>query len=133
MIRFKVMSPGSPSDLWQFELYIVGDNRRSELAQENLRGICKDYLRGHCHVDVFDIKKHPELCVKKNICGSPYLIRKYPLPEKRMIGDLSSTDKVLEGFDIDLPGVKIDDKKAYLEGLEKQSLNFVKSHERRQR
>lgn len=127
------MARGQSPDTWQIELYIIGDSRRSALALENLRGICKDYLHGHCHIDVFDIKKHPELTVKKQISAVPYLIRKHPSPEKRMVGDLSSTDKVLEGLELGRKKEKADDKKVYLKGLEKQGLNFKQQHESRQR
>ena len=77
------MGPGSSSDIWQFELYIIEDNRRSELAMENLKGICNDYLYCHCHVDVFDIKKHPELAMKKQITAAPVPIRNTRYPKKR--------------------------------------------------
>lgn len=126
------MEPDSTSEIWQFELYIIGDNRRSALAMDNLQGICNDYLCGQCHVDVFDIKEHPELAAKKQITAGPILVKKYPLPEKTLVGDLSFTDKVLEGLDIG-QAKKPDIGNMYRDGLDKQGLYFKLHHELHQR
>jgi circadian clock protein KaiB len=122
------MMPDTQTDNWKFELYVIGDNRRSALAMENLRGICKDHLHGHCRVDVFDVKEHPELLAEKKICVTPVLVKKYPLPERMLIGDLSFTKKVLEGLDIDQPVAKPAGENAYGEGLRKQGLSLKWHH-----
>lgn len=114
--------------MWQFELYIAGDNRRSAIAVENLRDICCDYLQGQCHVDVFDIKKQPELTVTKQITVAPYLIKKYPLPQRKLIGDLSDREKVLEGLNLNLSVKMSDDGKTSREYLKKEY--FKLQHER---
>jgi circadian clock protein KaiB len=123
-----LMTPDNLADTWKFELYIIGDNRRSTLAMENLRGICKDHLEGHCRVDVFDVKEHPELLIEKKICVAPVLIKKYPLPERTLVGDLSATKKVLDGLDLEKPGAKPAGETAYREGLRKQGLTFKWHH-----
>jgi circadian clock protein KaiB len=122
------MTPESLADTWKFELYVIGDNRRSTLAMENLRGICKEHLNGHCRVDVFDVKEHPEILVEKQISVAPTLVKKYPLPERTLVGDLSATKKVLEGLDLDEPGTKPAGGNGYREGLSKQGLSFKWHH-----
>jgi circadian clock protein KaiB len=122
------MTPDSQTDAWKFELYVIGDNRRSALAMENLRGICKDHLHGHCRVDVFDVKEHPELLAEKKICVAPTLVKKYPLPEKTLVGDLSVTNKVLEGLDLQRPDLKLARENGYRDGLSKQGLSFKWHH-----
>jgi circadian clock protein KaiB len=122
------MVPDSLTDTWKFELYVIGDHRRSALARENLRGICKDHLHGHCRIDVYDVKEHPELLAEKKICVAPVLIKKYPLPERMLVGDLSITKKVLESLDIDQPVAKPAGENGYGEGLRKQGLSLKWHH-----
>ncbi|MGA9141778.1 MAG: circadian clock KaiB family protein [Methanocella sp.] len=121
------MYQGHPSDTWKFEFYFISDNRRSELAMDNLRGICHDYLDGHYHVDMFDLKKRPEIMAEKKLCVAPTLIKKYPLPERMLVGDLSMTDRVLESLDICRPN-RHTVGNAYRDGLNKQGLSFKHGH-----
>jgi circadian clock protein KaiB len=116
-------------DDWKFELYIIGDNRRSALAVENLRDLCREHLDGRCHVDVYDVKEQPQLLSERKICVAPTLIRKYPLPERTLVGDLSITKNVLEGLGIATPDARGADMKAYATGLHKQNLGFKWHHE----
>jgi circadian clock protein KaiB len=127
------MPPASMTDTWKFELYVISDNQRSALAMQNLRGICKEHLHGHCQVDVFDIKEHPELMAEKRLCVAPTLIKKYPLPEKMLVGDLSYTNKVLEGLDLARTGTKPGSENVYGAGLSKQGLTFKWHHEQSRR
>lgn len=122
------MTPDSTTDNWKFELYVIGDNRRSTLAIENLRGICKNHLNGHCRVDVIDVKEHPELLVEKQISVAPTLVKKYPLPERTLVGDLSVTKKVLEGLDLNKPDVKYVRDNGYSKGLSNQGLSLKWHH-----
>lgn len=117
----------SPREAWKFELYIIGDNRRSVLALDNLQEICKDYLGSHYRVDVIDLKKHPEIMAQKKIFVAPTLIRKYPAPERMLVGDLSKTDSVLQGLDIVCPPVQ-PFRDTYCYGLSKQGLSSKWGH-----
>lgn len=121
------MSPDRFKDTWDFEIYIIGDHRRSILAMENLRDICTDYLGGNCHVDVIDLRDHPEKMAEKKICVAPTLIRKYPKPEKMLVGDLSRIDKVLHGLDLDISASKTVPE-TYRDGLIRQGLSFKWNH-----
>lgn len=120
LYRDHIMEKCGRKATWKFELYIAGDNRRSMLATENLQAICKDHLGGRCRVDVIDIKQHPELMAEKRICVTPTLIKKYPLPERMLVGDLSLTDRVLEGIDLHRPYTGHGPAGQYAEGLHKQ-------------
>jgi circadian clock protein KaiB len=80
------------------KLYISGMTLRSTLAVENIRRICQDYLPGRCDLEIIDIFKHPALAKEANVIAAPTLIKKYPLPVHRLIGDLSNTEKVLIGL-----------------------------------
>jgi len=122
------MAPDCQADTWKFELYIVGDSRRSMLAIDNLRGICREHLGGQCRVDVYDVKEHPELISERKLCIAPTLVKKYPLPEKMLVGDLSMTKKVLEGLNIE-PSTKAPvGEGGYSEGLRKQNQTFKLQH-----
>jgi circadian clock protein KaiB len=121
------MHQDRPADTWRFEFYVISDNRRSELAMVNLRGICHDYLDGHCHVDVFDLRKSPEMMAEKKLCVAPTLIKKFPLPERMLVGDLSLTDRVLESLDISRPN-HLPVGNAYRDGLNKQGLSSLQRH-----
>jgi circadian clock protein KaiB len=88
------------SKKWELRLYIAGETPRSRLAIENLKTICYEHLTGLCHVEVIDLKKHPELAMSKQITAIPTLIKELPLPVRTIIGDLSQTEKVLVGLDI---------------------------------
>jgi circadian clock protein KaiB len=79
-------------------MYIIGDNRRSALAVENLQDICNNYLHKDFCIDIFDIKENPELMAENKIAVAPTVIKRRPLPEKFFIGDMSDTDSVLMGL-----------------------------------
>jgi circadian clock protein KaiB len=117
------MGQGQDTDIWRFELYLIGDSRLSQFAMENFREICDDHLQGHYHVDVYDVRKHPELMMSNRISVVPTLIKKHPLPEKMLIGDLSSTRKVLEGLGLDRIEKRQGTGRSYIDGLKRQGLS----------
>ena len=82
-------------DIYELRLYVVGNNRKSQLAFENLKEICFKYLAGKCHIEVIDLTKNPGLAREDQIIAIPTLMRKN-YPGKRIVGDLSNQEKVLE-------------------------------------
>jgi circadian clock protein KaiB len=86
-------------DIYELKLYVVGNNRRSQLAFENLKAICYKYFAGKCHIEVIDLTKNPGLAKTDQIVAIPALMRKN-YPEKRIVGDLSNQEKVLEFLDL---------------------------------
>ncbi len=85
---------------WELRLYVAGETAKSRAAIENLLKICEEHLKGRYHIEVIDLMKSPQLAAGEQIFAVPTLIRKLPEPVKRLIGDLSSTEKVLVGLDI---------------------------------
>ena len=81
-------------------LYISGASSRSSLAIENLKKICEEYLQGRYELEVIDLFQHPVLAKDEQIIAAPTLIKKLPLPFRRIIGDMSDKDKVLIGLDL---------------------------------
>ncbi len=89
-----------PGRTWEFTLYIAGQTPRSLAAVENLDNICQQYLRDRSRVEVVDLVQHPELARSDQIVAIPTLVRKAPWPVRRIIGDLSDTERVLNGLRI---------------------------------
>ena len=81
-------------------LSISGASSRSALAIENLKKICEEYLQGRYELEVIDLFQHPVLAKDEQIIAAPTLIKKLPLPLRRIIGDMSDKDKVLIGLDL---------------------------------
>ena len=85
---------------WNLRLYIAGETSRSRAALDNLRSICNEHLAGQYRIEVVDLLKHPQLASGDQILAVPTLVRRLPPPVKKIVGDLSKTDRVLVGLDI---------------------------------
>ena len=83
------------SDKWLLRLYIAGQTLKAVTALNNLKSICKEKLDGKYHIEVIDLQKNPNLGREDQIFAIPTLVRKYPLPMRLIIGDLSNTERVL--------------------------------------
>jgi len=81
-------------------LFVTGSTPRSARAIQNIRAICEAKLHGRYELEVIDIYQNPELAKPEHIIAVPTLVKKLPLPVRRIIGDLSSTERVLVGLDI---------------------------------
>lgn len=88
------------SDFWELRLYIAGKTRKSVTALENLNKFCEEHLNGKYRIEVIDLMEHPELSQSDQILAIPTLVRKLPAPIRKIIGDLSNTERVLVGFDL---------------------------------
>ena len=82
------------------KLYVTGNTPRAERAIANLRRICEEELQGQCEMVVIDVLEQPQRAEDEKILATPTLIKQLPLPPRRIIGDLSDTEKVLLGLDI---------------------------------
>jgi circadian clock protein KaiB len=87
-------------DKYILRLYITGSTVRSVLAITNLKKICEEYLEGRYELEVIDLYQHPGLAKGEQIIAAPTLIKKLPLPFRRIIGDMSNKEKVLLGLDL---------------------------------
>ncbi|MBE9242605.1 circadian clock KaiB family protein [Synechocystis salina] len=87
-------------EIWQLRLYVAGQTSKSLTAFANLKKICEEYLNGQYQIEIIDLTQHPELAIEDSILALPTLVRKLPEPIKKIIGDLSNTEKVLVGLQI---------------------------------
>jgi circadian clock protein KaiB len=85
---------------WNLRLYVAGQTPRSLTAFKNLKEICEEYLKGQYHIEVIDLMDNPTLARGDQILAVPTLVRKLPQPIRKIIGDLSNTERVLVGLDI---------------------------------
>jgi circadian clock protein KaiB len=92
--------PIEGGDVWELRLYVAGQTRKSIAAFANLKTICEEHLEGKYRIEVIDLLKNPTLARGDQILALPTLVRKLPQPVKKIIGDLSNTEKVLVGLDI---------------------------------
>src|SRR6266852_9992066 len=81
-------------------LYIAGQAPRSIAAFANLKKICEEHLAGRYRIEVIDLVQNPQLAAGDQILAVPTLVRRLPEPVRKIIGDLSNTDRVLVGLDV---------------------------------
>jgi len=82
------------------KLYVAGETPRSLAAYDNLKRLCEERLKGGYTIELIDLLKNPRLAYDDQILAIPTVIRKLPTPIRRIIGDLSKTDRVLIGLDL---------------------------------
>jgi circadian clock protein KaiB len=85
---------------YNLRLYVAGQTPKSLSAIANLKSICEEHLAGRYTVEVIDLLKSPQLAAGDQILAVPTLVRRLPPPIKRVIGNLSDTERVLVGLDI---------------------------------
>ena len=86
--------------IWELRLYVAGQTAKSLQAFANLKRICEEHLDGKYQIEVVDLIKNPELAKGDQIFALPTLVRKLPEPVRKIIGDLSNTERVLVGLDL---------------------------------
>ena len=100
---------GSPSkqtrrsadpSFWELRLYVAGQTPKSLQAFANLKKICEEHLAGRYRIEVVDLVKNPQLAKGDQILALPTLVRRLPEPVRKIIGDLSNTERVLVGLDL---------------------------------
>ena len=89
-----------PDEQYVLRLYVTGMTPRSTRAIENLRAICEEHLPGRYDLEVIDVYQQPTLAKGEQIIAAPTLIKRLPAPMRRIIGDMSSKDRVLLGLDL---------------------------------
>ncbi|MDB5890799.1 MAG: circadian clock protein KaiB [Polaromonas sp.] len=85
---------------WQLRLYVAGNTARSTAALSNLKTLCETHLAGRYQIEVIDLLKNPKLAAGDQILAVPTLVRKFPEPLRKIIGDLSNDERVLVGLDV---------------------------------
>jgi circadian clock protein KaiB len=91
----------SPPTKVVLSLYVAGDTPKSRSAMSNLKKICVQHLDGRYRIKVIDLLKNPKLARDHQILALPTLVRQLPVPIRKIIGDLSDTERVLVGLDIE--------------------------------
>ncbi len=93
-------SGSSTVPAWDLRLYVAGQTPRAVAAFANLKKICEEHLAGCYRIEVIDLLETPQLAKGDQIVAVPTLVRKLPEPVRKIIGDLSNTEKVLVGLDL---------------------------------
>jgi circadian clock protein KaiB len=87
-------------DVWDLRLYVAGQTAKSRAALENLKKLCEAHLSGKYRIEVVDLLVHPQLAAGDQIIAIPTLVRKLPEPIRKVIGDLSNTERTLVGLQL---------------------------------
>jgi circadian clock protein KaiB len=87
-------------EFWQLKLYVAGQTPKSVTALNNIQKYCEEHLNGQYKIEIVDLLKNPQLAEGDQILAIPTLVRKVPVPIRKIIGDLSNEEKVLVGLDI---------------------------------
>ncbi len=96
----KKVVPAADLDAWTLRLYVAGQTPKSVAAIANLKKFCADHLDHKYTIEIVDLVKNPKLARRDEIVAIPTLVRKLPVPIRRIIGDLSSTERVLVALDL---------------------------------
>jgi circadian clock protein KaiB len=94
--------PKAAQEKYHLRLFVTGQTSRSTKSVENLRRLCEKYLKGRYELEVIDIYQQPAMASENQIIAAPTLIKKLPLPLRRLVGDFSNQDRVLLGLDLRL-------------------------------
>lgn len=98
--RQAAASDPHPDEFWDFTLYVAGQTPRSVAAISNLKSLCEEYMPGAYRIEIIDLLEQPELARTDQVVAIPTLVRKLPAPIRRVIGDLSNTERVRVAFQL---------------------------------
>jgi circadian clock protein KaiB len=93
-------TPPPSGKAYCLRLYVAGQTPKSLLAFRNLKEICEEHLQGRYEIEIIDLIENPQLAQGDQILAVPTLVRRLPEPIKKIIGDLSNTESVLVGLDL---------------------------------
>lgn len=100
MAKEKNKTPKAKEEMWELRLYIAGNTPKSMTALANLKKYCEQHLRNKYALEIIDLLVQPQLAAGDQIFAIPTLVRKVPVPIRKIIGDLSNEEKVLVGLNI---------------------------------
>jgi circadian clock protein KaiB len=93
-------APAPTSETWELRLYVTGRSPSCLRAIENLRLACEQHLAGRHRIEVVDLLENPSRAADDQILAAPTLVRQYPPPVRKIVGDLSDTDRLLAGLQL---------------------------------
>jgi len=99
----EVKPPTSTPWDWELRLYVAGPTPKSIAAFRNIELLCEEHLAGRYHIEVIDLTKNPQLAQGDQILAVPTLVRKMPVPIRKIIGTLSDTERVLGALGLPFP------------------------------
>ena len=94
------MNQSAAAEWFVLELYVTGQTPRSLRAVANLRKVCEERLQDHYQLDVVDVYQQPELAAREQLIAAPTLVKRSPLPIRRLVGDMSDRERLLAGLGI---------------------------------
>ena len=89
------------AEVWHLRLYVAGQSPKSLRAFANLKTLCEEHLPGRYEIEIIDLVEEPALARSDDIVAIPTLVRRLPMPLRKIIGDLSNTERVLVGLRLD--------------------------------
>ena len=98
--RSQIASDSRAGSKWHLRLYVAGQTPKCMTAFTNLKKLCEEHLAGQYDIEIVDLLKNPTLARGDQILAIPTLVRKLPQPVRKIIGDLSNTERVLVGLDL---------------------------------
>ncbi len=102
--RTKQYGTASERKSWKLRLYVIDETPKSIAAYDNLRRVCEKYLPGRYEIEIVDLGRNPQMARDDQILSIPTLVRKLPPSHKKIVGDLSNTNRVLECLDLQPAG-----------------------------
>jgi len=97
---FEKLIHGSAEESYVLRLYVSGTTPQSLRAIDNIKKICEENFKGRYDLEIIDLYQNPELAKEAQVIAAPTLIKKLPLPLRRIIGDMSNTERVIIGLDL---------------------------------
>lgn len=90
----------SKQEMWDLRLYVAGQTPKSLIAYANLKRICEEHVPGRYRIEIVDLLKNPQLAAGDQIVAIPTLVRRLPAPIRKIVGDLSNTERALVGLQL---------------------------------
>lgn len=100
ILKKEINKMGKKTPTWELRLYIAGETPKSLEAMKNLKKYCESYMKDEYKIEIIDLLIHPQLAAGDQIFAIPTLVRKFPEPLRKIIGDLSNEEKVLVGLNL---------------------------------
>ncbi len=99
-----------PGEQWDLCLYVTDESPKCMRAIENLRRACEEHLAGHYQIEIVDLLDNPRRAADDQILAVPTVVRRFPMPVRKLVGDLSDDDRLLLGLQLRPPGSQRDDR-----------------------
>jgi circadian clock protein KaiB len=101
---------GDSDEQWDLCVYVTDDSPKSKRAIENLRRACEEHLPGHYTIEIVDVLTNPRRAASDQILAAPTVVRRLPAPVRKLVGDLSDSDRLLIGLELRRSGKPADDR-----------------------